>query len=115
MFSSQLCVAPLPFRDAYSSSCNISLPEHCTRWSPGSTKGITCFFFSRENVRICSSATLVGGGVEGGSEDVLGIRACEIFVGATYAESFSENSNPRSSNALPTVCRSLLGTRMKSV
>ena len=66
-------------------------------------------------MRIWSSATLEGGGVEGGSEVELAPRECEMAVGATYAESFSENSNPRARRACPTVWRSFEGTRMKSV
>lgn len=87
-------------------------------------KGTTPRFLNCLNVRICSSATLDGGGVEGGPVDSLllaeGMRECawawlRLGTCTTYALSFSENSKPRSSSAAPTVCLSLEGTRMKSV
>lgn len=92
------------------------MPEHWTRWRPGSTKGVTLRFLSWLKVRVWSSATLEGGGVDGGSEETeLGPREWEIVVGETKAESFSENSKPRERRAEPTCWRFLLGTRMKSV
>lgn len=62
---------PLPLRWEYSSLllCCTSFPEHCTRWREGSTKGMTFRLLRCEKVRSWSSATLVGGGVEGGSEE----------------------------------------------